>query len=181
MVDTIGNHTSVTFTIPTDKVYMHRDGTRNSLGIGKYVEEDNVVDVAEGITVKVRGGLEVGGRSVADFVVEQGTKNGWTYRVWKSGVYEMFGIFSVTATVAGTANGNMYHSEQFKIQTPFRINNAVVVGTATNWFIPITGGVSNGDDGEDPNENIGFRLFKPTSFEAGATSSVRLHVSGKLA
>lgn len=66
VVDTIGNHTSVTFTIPTDKVYTHKDGARNSMGIGKYVEEDNMVDVAEDITVKVRGVLQVGGRTISD-------------------------------------------------------------------------------------------------------------------
>jgi hypothetical protein len=66
VVDTVGNHTSVTFTIPTDKVYMHRDGGRNSLGIGKYVEDDNMVDVAEDISVKIRGELQVGDRIISD-------------------------------------------------------------------------------------------------------------------
>lgn len=66
VVDTIGNHTSVTFTIPTDKVYMHKNGAMNSLGIGKYVETDNMVDVAEDITVRVRGELRVGDRTFSD-------------------------------------------------------------------------------------------------------------------
>ncbi len=66
VVDAIGNHVSVTITIPTDKVYMHRDGARRSLSLFKYAEEDNVVDVADDITVKVRGGLQVGGRTISD-------------------------------------------------------------------------------------------------------------------
>lgn len=66
VVDTVGNHTSVTFTIPTDKVYMHRAGSRNALGIGKYAEDDNTVDAAEDLTVKVRGKLLVGGRPISD-------------------------------------------------------------------------------------------------------------------
>jgi hypothetical protein len=33
---------------------MHRDGARNALGIGKYVEEDNCIDIAEDIKLKVR-------------------------------------------------------------------------------------------------------------------------------
>lgn len=274
VLDDLGGYQNAAFTIGTEEVYMHR--TRYGLGIGMYVQDDYMVDIAEDWNVRIRGGLEVGGRSsvaslkigtaipsgadlnsyktpgnyysssadisatlsntpytgggfglevrelqsgnyilqtmyfgrthwsrhwnttewsewirflmttaeesiVTDFVVEEGTNNGWTYKKWKSGTYEMFGIFSITATVDGTAYGNMYYSEQFKLPTPFRISNAVVAGTATNWFIPITGGVSNGDDGEDPNENIGIRLFRPVSFAAGATSSVRLHVSGKLA
>ncbi len=66
VVDTIGNHTSVTVTIPTDKVFMHKDGARNSLGLFKYAEDDNMVDIAEDITVKVRGDLVVGGRTISD-------------------------------------------------------------------------------------------------------------------
>lgn len=116
-----------------------------------------------------------------DFVVETGTKNGWTYKVWKSGTYEMFGIFEITATEAGTASGNLYHSEQFKLPTPFTISTAVVAGTATSWFVPISGGLSNGAAGENPNETIGFRVYRPTSFDAGAEFSVRLHVTGKRA
>lgn len=113
-----------------------------------------------------------------DFVTEEGTSKGWTYKVWKSGTYEMFGIFDVTTTVAGTAYGNMYYSEQFALPTPFTCSFAVVSGTATSWFIPITGGLANNDD---PNNNIGFRVLRPTSFAAGTEFSVRLHVRGKLA
>lgn len=111
-----------------------------------------------------------------DFVIESGEKHGWTYKKWKSGTFEMFGRFDVTATVAGTANGNMYYSEQFALQTPFACSYAVVAGTATSWFIPITGGLANNDD---PENYIGFRLLRPTTFAIGATSSVRLHVTGE--
>ena len=114
-----------------------------------------------------------------DFVIEKGTGNGWTYKKWKGGTYEMFGYFTVTAKAAGTAYGSMYYSEQFKLPIPFRVKTAVVAGTATNWFIPITGGVSNGADGEDPYENIGIRLFRPKEFAVGQDSSIRLHVTGE--
>lgn len=113
-----------------------------------------------------------------DFPIEIGNSNGWSYRKWKSGAFDMGGIFNVTATEAGTAKGVMYYSEQFKLPAPFKINAAIVSGTATEWFVVITGGLSNGDDGEDPKENIGFRLLRPVSFAAGQTSSVRLYVTG---
>lgn len=57
-VDSLGHHTPVTVEIPTDKVYMHRAGSRNSLGIGKYAEKNNTIEVAEGIA------LELGGNKV---------------------------------------------------------------------------------------------------------------------
>ena len=64
-IDDIGEKASTTIVVPTDKVYMHRDGARNSLGIGKYVEDDNTVDIAEEITVKTRGPIEaLGGGNI---------------------------------------------------------------------------------------------------------------------
>lgn len=46
VVDDIGNDTHTTVTIPTDKVYWHRDGAQNALGLGKYNEKTNAVDSA---------------------------------------------------------------------------------------------------------------------------------------
>lgn len=111
-----------------------------------------------------------------DLVIETGEKNGWSYKKWKSGTFEMFGQFTVTATIAGTAYGNLYYSEQFVIPAPFACSCAVVVGNATSWFIPITGGLANNDD---PNNNIGIRLFRPNNFEIGQDLSVSLYVVGK--
>lgn len=45
-IDDIGRYTDTYITVPTEKVYMHRDGARNSMGLGKYVEGENLLDVA---------------------------------------------------------------------------------------------------------------------------------------
>lgn len=55
VVDDIGESAATTINIPTDKVYWHRDGARNSLTFGGYVEEDNTFAIAEGIEFKVKG------------------------------------------------------------------------------------------------------------------------------
>ena len=47
-IDDIGRYAESYITIPTDKVYMHRDGARNAIGLGKYAERDNAVDSAWG-------------------------------------------------------------------------------------------------------------------------------------
>ena len=44
--DTIGMESTVTITVPTDSVYMHRNGPMNSMGLGKYAEEPNMLDTA---------------------------------------------------------------------------------------------------------------------------------------
>ena len=118
-----------------------------------------------------------GESTVTDFVVEAGTSNGWTYKKWKSGTYEMFGVFAVKTTVAGTALGSLYYSEQFVLPSPFTVENAILSGSALSWFFPTSGGLASVDDA---NNNIGFRLYRPTAFEAGLTVSVRLHVTGTL-
>lgn len=54
-IDDIGDYDYTTISVPTEKVYMHKDGIRNSLALGKYVEDDNCIDIAEGISIKIRG------------------------------------------------------------------------------------------------------------------------------
>ena len=43
-IDSIGRYAESFITIPTEKIYMHRDGARNALGLGKYNTRDNAVD-----------------------------------------------------------------------------------------------------------------------------------------
>ena len=118
-----------------------------------------------------------GESTVTDFVTEAGTANGWTYKKWKSGTYEMFGVFAVKTTAAGTAQGSLYYTEQFVLPSPFAVENAILSGSALSWFFPTSGGLASVDDA---NNNIGFRLYRPIAIEAGMTISVRLHVTGTL-
>ena len=43
-IDSIGRYSETFITVPTEKVYWHRDGARNALGLGKYNERDNALD-----------------------------------------------------------------------------------------------------------------------------------------
>lgn len=61
VLDDLGGYQNAAFTIGTEEVYMHR--TQHGLGIGMYVQDDYMVDVSEDWDVRIRGGLEVGGRS----------------------------------------------------------------------------------------------------------------------
>lgn len=64
--DTIGEMALTTISLPTESVYLHKAGSMNSLAIGKYAEEENTVDIAEDMTVKVRGDLIAGDRKISD-------------------------------------------------------------------------------------------------------------------
>lgn len=57
VVDTIGNDTYTTATLPTEKVYWHRDGARRSFTFGGYIEEDNTFAIASDIAFKPKGGI----------------------------------------------------------------------------------------------------------------------------
>ena len=56
-VDSIPNHTPLTFSIPTERVYMHKAGNIHGLAIGKYAELSNTVDIADDIAVRVRNSI----------------------------------------------------------------------------------------------------------------------------
>ena len=177
-IDDVGKYDSKTYNIPTDAIFQHKRIGGKGLGLGKYCEKDDLLDIAWNTRIRKDLILGENGNAVADFPIETGNENGWFYRKWKSGTFDMVGIFTVKATEAGTQKGVMYYSEQFKLPAPFRISAAIVSGTATEWFIVTTGGLSNGEGGEDPKENIGFRLLRPISFAVGQESSVRLYVTG---
>jgi hypothetical protein len=109
--DTVGNHAPVTFTIPTESVYMHRAGSINSLGIGKYAEEPNTVDIAEDLTVKFRGGVEFLGEewvslglssAVTDSVENYGRMGNGCYYMAAAGGKHIYVAFNCSVSYKGS-------------------------------------------------------------------------------
>lgn len=102
--DTVGEESIMTFSIPSSTVYLHKAGSRNSLGIGKLVEDedDNIVDISEKLNVKVRGKLIVAGEEIS---VSNGltaniddTDVVWRYRTI-SGITECWGSIPFTGSI----------------------------------------------------------------------------------
>lgn len=56
-VDSISNHTYVTFDIPTEEVYLHRAGNIGSLGIGEYVEDSNIISIAKNKAIRMKSNI----------------------------------------------------------------------------------------------------------------------------
>ena len=56
-LDELGEDSITTINVPTERVYLHKAGSINALGIGKYAEDENTVDIAEDIEVIARGGF----------------------------------------------------------------------------------------------------------------------------
>jgi hypothetical protein len=62
-IDSLGEKETTTINVYGEGVYMHRAGSINSLGIGKMVDEENTVDIAEDLTTKFRGPVRFAGES----------------------------------------------------------------------------------------------------------------------
>ena len=65
--------------------------------------------VVEGVTFHYADGTTgVGTLSIADYVVEQGTSDNWTYRKWNSGLIEMMGYVTISLGSTWTSVGGHY-------------------------------------------------------------------------
>lgn len=138
-VDTVGNHTSVTFTIPTDKVYVHRDGNRRSLTFGGYVEEDNTFAFAEDIAVKVKGKTMTIGGNEAEAVRSKSTSDVTGKIQMASGLTIQWGQIVVTPTAANTPTAAAvtfpiaYKSIPFVVTNPAStVPGTVILGTCAS-------------------------------------------------
>lgn len=105
-----------------------------------------------------------------DYVVETGTKDGWTYKKWKGGTYQAFGIFEVTPT-SSTLNSALYRTNNMTIDLPFNVESAIVTGTAVGHYWITNGGISG-------NKAITLRLMSDKTFSTTTAIEVRLEVVG---
>ena len=109
-----------------------------------------------------------------DFVIEKGKSGGWTYKKWKGGTYEMFGLFEVTASSVET-NNTLYRSNAIKVTTPFAIkDDAVVTGTGTGYYCLTNGVYANANA-------ISIRIMSDKTISLTNAITVRLHVVGTYA
>lgn len=65
-IDDVGESSHTTITVPTEKVYWHRDGKRRSFMYGGYVEDDNTFGIAEDITFNTKGPIDAQGGGNVD-------------------------------------------------------------------------------------------------------------------
>ena len=68
-IDDIGEYSTTTLSVPTDRVYLHKAGHINSIGVGKYAESENTLDIADNIAVRVRNsinGVFMGSKAVSE-------------------------------------------------------------------------------------------------------------------
>ena len=108
--------------------------------------------------------------AAADYVIESGSSGGWTYKKWKGGSYQAFGIFEITPT-SSTVNATLYRTNNMTISLPFAISSAIVSGTAVGHYWITNGGISG-------NSAITLRLMSDKTFSTTTAIEVRLEVVG---
>lgn len=93
VIDDIGETSTLEFSIPTAQVTMHLKKGGKGVGIGKYVEEDNLVDISEDWDVMVRGKL------FAQHIGAIGTYNNKNFNelVYQTGYYTGTSVPSVAS------------------------------------------------------------------------------------
>ena len=125
-IDDVGRYAEAYITISTDKVYWHRDGKKNALGLGKYAEKENAIDSAwdihmnnhkvTGLPTPVNATDAVPLGYIGDNIVDQGVVGNWIYRKWAGGLAELWG-----ACTPAYVNTNVLFTE---LHYPFAMTSA---------------------------------------------------------
>ena len=105
-----------------------------------------------------------------DYVIEERKRDGWTYKKWKSGTYEMFGIFEVKPGNFSLHNA-LYMSDPISIELPFNTTSACVSGCVDGFYCLTSGGVSN-------EGRLVFRMLGDEATNSDSSIAVQLHVVG---
>lgn len=111
--------------------------------------------------------------SAVDYVIETGVDDGWTWKKWKGGTYEMFGTFEVKPSES-TLNGTLYRTNNMTINVPFKISSAYVSGTAVGFYWITNGGISG-------TSAITLRIMSDKTMSTTNAIEVRLTVVGTYA
>ena len=108
-----------------------------------YFFEDTFAPMAieEGGTgaADVAGALDNFG--IADYIIEQGTSDIWTYRKWNSGIMECWttGLTTVTGVATTSLMGGYYTNANIKLPTGFKTGHSAQasarLGTGVGWAL----------------------------------------------
>ena len=115
------NELSLRFSNPTTSTYPHNsylyggnpssvnsigcyDG-KNGRGIWSYNDTNNSLSLGN-----ANASIYIGSSKLSDFVVEQGTSNGWEYTKWKNGKIELYADKSLSFPAGSLQTTNLYRS-----------------------------------------------------------------------
>lgn len=118
--------------------------------------------------------LSIGGNTVADFIVEQGTSGIWTYRKWNSGIAECWGTAFISV-LCKNQSGSCWFTDDLAIALPtglFTENGVVNIICADYWSWVARTCMSQA-------KNVTFRLARSSDYPTEYTTSVDISARGR--
>lgn len=150
--------------------FLKKNGEIVGAAFGKIAEHENVFEVAWD-----------GKFTNGDCVIEQGTKNGWTYRKWDSGVAECWKTLTHKTAIT-TAWGSLYHGTATSRQTyPFNFVDkpleqvTLTAGSYQAILFPEKEG--NGVNGASA--SACYNVCRPSSITTTMEFYLNYHVKGR--
>lgn len=133
VVDDVGETYTMIITVPTaDCTYHLRKGGK-AIGIGKYAEEDYIVDIDDEWKVNARGDVRIGGKLflqdkelnvvIEEGVISKNTAEGttvdWHYRKWLNGYAECWCRRNIDVDITTAWGSGLYYGMATTINYPF--------------------------------------------------------------
>lgn len=137
--DTIGSSKSWDLTVPTISVPFDINVDLPGAAFGKVAEHAKTLELADD------WGLRIQGFPMVDYIVEQGTNNGWLYRKWAGGMVEFWGNAIDMTTQSGWVNwsasvpSGIYQSLQNDLIFAQNIYTETPNREARKWVLTVSG------------------------------------------
>lgn len=173
VVDDFGQDRTTTNGMSAKKVWsiLKKNGEVVGMAFGKLAEHENCFDI--GWPVKFSAG--------GDTVVEQGEKNGWTYRKWDSGIAECWKILTHNTAIK-TAWGSLYYGQATIRQTyPFNfITKPVEQATLTSGsYQAILFPEKDGNGVNGASASACYNVCRPSALGTSSAFYISLSVRGR--
>lgn len=118
--------------------------------------------------------VSIQGSPLLDYVIEQGTSNGFTYRKWYSGVAEYWGKATVSVNCKNNLNQNWF-TDWITVALPEAIfieSGMVNVGCTDNWSWVCMEHMSSA-------RNVSFRVVRATNYTQTYNTDVNISAKGR--
>lgn len=115
VIDDIGEYSTLSYDIPTDKITLHLKEGGNGVAMGKYATKEDTFECD--YEAEFNKGITLKGNALNNVVIEEGSSGIWTYRKWSNGTYECWGRNRSSVNIS-TAWNSIYYGEISAIEFP---------------------------------------------------------------
>lgn len=184
-----------TVSVPTSDAVLSVRPSGKGMGVGKYAENENLLDVAWDLRVRGDVNLDaplsvpnggtgantaqqaVANFGIADFVTEEGRYGIWNYKKWNNGKLEAYGVYSAAVTDSNktTWSNGWYFAGEFQSTLPCALidDDFIVSGAVNNISF-----LANVTLTSFPSATVQFYIAAAHALDNG-TYTARIYIQGK--